>query len=317
VEQVKVLVHGAGGIGLYFSAVLASAGAEVTLVGRPTTVAAAGTGPLALTRHGHVEHVEGITVVDTLDGTPAPDLVIVAVKSWQVAGVAAELVDVVGPDTVVLPMQNGVDAPEQLAAVLGPTRVLGCACVVISKRTAPWAVTCIGADAALEIGALDPAAGPAAERVDAVDALLERAGVQVTRSADIHVTLWRKLMLIASYGGIGALSRSPVGVTATTPELSALVERAMREVAAVAQAHGVPLRDEHVAETMSTFRSFAADTTASMQRDLADGRPSELSDQSGAVVRHGRAAGVDTPVHECIYAANLPAERLARRQANS
>jgi 2-dehydropantoate 2-reductase len=161
----------------------------------------------------------------------------------------------------------------------------------------------------LEIGAL----GPEPRRLTAVTGLLESAGVTVTRSADIRVTLWKKLMLIASYGGIGALSRKPVGVTSRTPELATLVERAMREVAAVARARGVPLEDHHVVETMRTFRSFDPDTTASMQRDLAEGRPSELDDQSGAVVRYGLESGVDTPIHACVYAANLPAERQARK----
>lgn len=305
----KVLVYGAGGIGLYFSAVLGRAGAEVTLLGRPATVSEARTHPLALTRHDRTEYVDGVTVVDVLDGLPAPDLVIVAVKSWQVDGAAAELAKIAGPDTVVLPMQNGVDAPGILSTRLGPERVLGCSCVVIAKRTGPLAVTCVGADATLEIGAL----GPEPPHLAAVTGLLESAGVTVRRSAGIQVTLWKKLMLTASYGGIGALSRQPVGVTAGTPELAALVERAMREVAAVARARGVPLEEHHVAETMRAFFSFAPDTTASMQRDLAAGRPSELDEQNGAVVRYGLESGVDTPIHACIYAANLWSERQARK----
>ncbi|MFD2416876.1 ketopantoate reductase family protein [Amycolatopsis pigmentata] len=310
----KVLVYGAGGIGLYFSAVLAAAGADVTLIGRSGTVSAARTSPLVLTRHGRSERVDGVTVVDAPDGLSAPDLVIVAVKSWQVRTAAEELVKVVGPETVVLPMQNGVDAPGILAARLGLQPVLGCACVVISKRTGPLDVTCVGADAALEIGALDPDTRPGSPRVTAVRELLESAGVRVTWSDNIQVTLWKKLMLIASYGGIGALSRSPVGVTSGTPELAELVERAMLEVAAVARARGVPVEEHHIDGAMRTFRSFAPDTTASMQRDLAEGRPSELADQSGAVVRYGRESGVDTPVHACVYAACLPAERSAREK---
>jgi 2-dehydropantoate 2-reductase len=312
----KALVYGAGGIGLYFSAVLANAGAEVTLLGRPATVAAAKDAPLLLTRQGHTESVDGVAVVDGLDGVAAPDLVIVAVKSWQVATAAADLATVAGPGTIVLPMQNGVDAPATLAKQLGEQRVLGCACVVISKRTGPWEVTCVGADASLEIGTVNPLAEPDHDRVRAARELLERAGIGVRWSGDIRLTLWKKLMLISSYGGVGALSRSPVGVTATVPELDALVRRAMGEVAEVARSRGIPLGQEHVEEMMGVFHSFAPGTTASMQRDLVEGLPSELADQSGAVVRYGQESGVDTPIHSCIYAANLPTERSNRQRGH-
>jgi len=308
---VRITVFGAGGIGLYFAGMLARAGHLVTVVGRAETVRAAHEGPLLLSRAGEESSVPDIRVVTEFGpGEQAADLVIVAVKAWQVREAAEALKPVVGPHTTVLPLQNGVEAAADLAAVLGTERVLGCTCVVIAQRVAPWSVRCLGAHAAVEIGALAP---DSRDRVEAVVEALVPAGIAVSRSDDIEATLWRKLMLISSYGGVGALARQPVGVTASDPETVALVRAAMAEVRDVASARGIGLGDDDVDQMMKVYAGFAPETTASMQRDLAAGRPSELHYQSGAVIRFGRASGVPTPIHQVIYASQLPSEGLARQ----
>lgn len=305
----RFLVHGAGGLGLYLAGTLGLAGADVTLLARPGTPA----GRLTLIRHGRRTEVRGVAVARALEDVPAPDLVLLAVKAWQVADAAAELAKVIGPRTLVLPPQNGIDAPATLAAVLGQHRVAGCTCVVVTERTGPLAATCHGGAARLELGNPDPVAGPDEHRLTAAAALLRAAGLYTTVVEDIRLSLWRKLMLVASYGGAGAVSRVPAGVLASTPELCETVERAMREAAAVARAQGVSLTETHVGEAMRVFRALPPNATASMHRDLAAGRPSELADQNGAIVRRGQLSGVDTPVHQCLYAALLPAENTARR----
>ncbi|GAB0104799.1 2-dehydropantoate 2-reductase [Nocardia sp. JMUB6875] len=327
----NVMVVGAGGMGLYFAAMLSRAGHRVTVVGHSDTVAAAAE-PLVLD-HGGVEiSVPGVRAVAAIpaDAEPA-DLIVVAVKAWQVIEVATMLRPIIGPHTAVLPVQNGVEAGADLAEELGAQHILGCTCVVIAQRVGPWHVRCLGAHATVEIGALvrdseadshrsAPGARPrlatavAPDLVDSVAATLSEAGIGVTRSADIQATLWRKLMLIASYGGVGALARQPVGVTRVQPETVELVRTGMREVAAVARARGIALGESDVEQMMGVYLGFSSETTSSMQRDLAAGRPSELEYQNGAVVRFGRAAGVPTPVHSTIYAALLPGESLARQQ---
>ncbi|MFI5779054.1 ketopantoate reductase family protein [Nocardia sp. NPDC051570] len=306
----NIIVFGAGGVGLYFAAVSARAGHRVTLVGRESTVAAATVGPLVLTQGDSVVEIPGITVVSEVPEEPA-DLVIVAVKAWQVTEAARALRPAVGPTTVILPLQNGVEAAGELVTALGPRGVLGCSCVVIAKRTAPWAVTCLGPDAALEIG---PATEDFGLALDGALAALTESGVAVTVSEDIQATLWRKFMLISSYGGIGALSRQPVGLTSTTPQTHGLVRAAMAEVLAVARARGVRLGEADVDRMMKVFEGFSPDTTSSMQRDLLAGQPSELEFQNGAVVRFGREAGVATPIHWCVYASQLPGELAARKE---
>ncbi|RDI62863.1 ketopantoate reductase family protein [Nocardia pseudobrasiliensis] len=305
----NITVFGAGGVGLYFAAVSARAGHRVTLVGRESTVAAAAVGPLVLTQGGSVAEIPGVTAVSEVPDEPA-DLIIVAVKAWQVTEAARALRPAVGPSTVILPLQNGVEAAGELVEALGPRGVLGCSCVVIAKRTAPWAVTCLGPDAALEIG---PATEDFGLPLDGVVWALREAGITVTVSQDIQATLWRKLMLISSYGGVGVLSRQPVGVTATNPQTHELVRAAMAEVLAVARARGVRLDEGDVDRMMKVFEGFSPDTTSSMQRDLLSGQPSELEFQNGAVVRFGREVGVPTPIHRTVYATQLPGELAARK----
>ncbi|MGW4248640.1 ketopantoate reductase family protein, partial [Nocardia sp. NPDC004722] len=181
----NVTVFGAGGMGLYFAAMLARVGHRVTVVGRESTVEAARE-PLVL-GHGAVEiSVPGVRAITEIpaDAEPA-DLIVVAVKAWQVADAAAALRPLIGPHTVVLPVQNGVEAPADLAAVLGTQHILGCTCVVIAQRLAPWQVRCLGAHATVEIGALtadshrpDDAWDPVGE----VSTVLTAAGIGVTRS---------------------------------------------------------------------------------------------------------------------------------------
>ncbi|GAB2563168.1 2-dehydropantoate 2-reductase [Nocardia heshunensis] len=306
-------------MGLYFAAMLGRAGHQVTVVGRASTAAAA-TEPLVLGLGAEEISVPGIRAITEIpaDAEPA-DLIVVTVKAWQVAEAAKALQPLIGPRTAVLPVQNGVEAAADLAEVLGADHILGCTCVVIAQRIAPWQVRCLGAHATVEIGALTPDSNrpvgdlTAWDVVGDVASVLTAAGIGVTRSADIQVTLWRKLMLIASYGGVGALARQPVGVTRAEPATAELVRAAMQEVAAVARARGIALGDADVEQMLAVYRGFSADTTSSMQRDLAAGRPSELEYQNGAVVRFGRAAGVATPIHDTIYASQLPGELLARQ----
>ncbi|MFD6179082.1 MULTISPECIES: ketopantoate reductase family protein [unclassified Isoptericola] len=322
-DRLRVLVHGAGGIGLYAAARLAGAGHDVTLKGRASTVAAlvdgdhdgghdGGRGELRVLRDGAVTAVAGVRVTDRVPTGEPFDLVVVATKSWQVADAARELVPAVGPGTRVLTTQNGVDAPDRLAAHLPAEAVLAGTVVVIAQRVGPGEVEVVGGEATLTVGA--PGRGTPDDADRRVLAALEGARVGARWTDDVASALWKKLALVASYGGVGALAGATVGETRSTPETRDLVERAMREVLAVGNAEGAHLGDADLSDILRTYESgFAPGTTTSLQRDLAAGVPSELADQSGAVVAHAIAAGVDAPVHHAIYASQLPRENAARR----
>ena len=237
------------------------------------------------------------------------DVVLVGVKAWQVPEAAHAMRPLVGPDTTVLPLQNGVEAPRQLAEVLGRERVVGGLCKIIVQLAGPGHIRHSGAEPYVALGELD---GGRSERVERLRAALEGAGVTVEVPADIEVAMWEKFLLIAAISGVGAVTRAPLGRLLAVPETRRLLELAMREIETVARAHGVLIAADAVERTLAFFESLPGDGTASMQRDVMAGRPSELESQNGAVVRLGRAVGVATPVHDFLYASLLPQEREAR-----
>ena len=150
------------------------------------------------------------------------------------------------------------------------------------------------------------------DRTAALQAVLERAGVQAKIPSSIHEAMWEKFVFVVSMGGVGAVSRAPVGVTRAMPETRAMLEASMREICDVGRAHGIALPANVVERSMALVDGLAFDGTTSMQRDIESGRRSELEAWCGAVVRLGRECGVATPVNSFCYASLLPQERRAR-----
>jgi len=237
------------------------------------------------------------------------DAVIVGVKAWQVTGAARAMQPMIGPKTFVVPLQNGVEAPSQLAAVLGADHVLGGLCGTVSWMVGPGHIRSIGEMHFIKFGELDKRPSKRSEQLRQA---FERAGVKVEVPSDIYVALWEKLLFVVSFGGVGAVTRAPIGVIRTLPETRRLLEQSMREIFAVARARQIGLSEGIVEKTMTFLDSLAPSGTTSLQRDIADGKPSELEAWNGAVVRLGREVGVATPLHEMIYQSLLPLELRAR-----
>jgi 2-dehydropantoate 2-reductase len=305
----RIVIFGTGGAGGYFGAQLARAGQDVVFVARGEHLDAIRAFGL------RIDTPDGEMVVRPALATDAPaqigdaDVVLVGVKAWQVTAAAEALRPVMRPATLVVPLQNGVDAPAQLAAVLGAEHVLGGLCGTFSWVTAPGRIRSVGTANFIRCGELD---NRPSRRVERLRQAFERAGVRVDVPADIHAALWNKFLLVTSFGGMGAMTRAPLGPIRATPETRSLLERCMREVAAVARARGIGLADSVVADMLALVDSLADNATTSLQRDLADGKPSELEAWNGAVVRLAREAGVATPLHEFIYHSLLPLEHRAR-----
>jgi 2-dehydropantoate 2-reductase len=153
------------------------------------------------------------------------------------------------------------------------------------------------------------------DRVERLASVFDDAAVEVKVPADIHSSIWQKFLFIAPVSGVGAVTRVPVGDFRSNPESRSMLIRAMREVEALAVARGVFLADDAVEKTLAVVDGLSEDVTASMQRDIMEGRPSELADINGAVTRLGLETGVATPVNGFIYAALAPMEATARRLA--
>ena len=303
---------GAGAVGGYFGARLAAAGNEVAFVARGRTLAALRSEGLRL------ESPEGDLRLRPCEATENPasigpvELVVLGVKAWQVPEVAPRLVPLVGEQTCVLPLQNGVEAAGQLAAALGPEPVLGGVCKIISMQVAPGHIRHLGIEPSVDLGEIG---GPASERTRRIARAFEEAGVAARALDDIQRAIWNKFLFICSVSGVGSLTGMTIGEFRADPEGRPMLEAAMREIVAVAAGHGVELRRDVVERTMRFVDGMPPEGTASMQRDILEGRPSELESQNGAVVRLGRAAGVPTPVNLEIYRRLLPLERRSRDRA--
>jgi 2-dehydropantoate 2-reductase len=308
----RICVVGVGGVGGYFGGRLAAAGNSVAFIARGATLE-------ALRRNGlRVESPFGDIRLPEVEATDDPtevgevEAVVLGVKAWHVPEVAEGLRSLIGETTAILPLQNGVEAADQLAAVHGVEHVLGGMCRIVAFVVEPGRIRHQGVDPFVALGELD---NHRSERVERLAAAFADAGVDTKVSPDIQSSIWQKLLFIAPVGGLGAVTRAPVGELRSTPETYSVLRQAMEEVEALAAARGIALADDAVDRTMRFFDGLPGDTTSSMQRDIMDGRPSELEALNGAVVRLGREAGVDTPINRFIYAALAPREARARREA--
>ncbi|NNJ08963.1 2-dehydropantoate 2-reductase [Chloroflexales bacterium ZM16-3] len=298
----RIAVVGVGGVGGYFGGRLAMAGHEVYFIARGAHLEAIRTGGL------RVDSIAGDFVVAPALATDDPagvgpvDAVIVGVKSWQLPEAARAMRPLIDPQTTVLPLLNGVEAADQITAELGPGHALGGLCRIIAFIAGPGHIRHTGIEPLIELGELD---GAQSQRVEALRDALAESGVRATIAPDISVALWEKFMLIATWGGIGSITRAPIGVWRSMPGTRAMAEQSLREVLALAHARGVHVDESRVAAIMAFTDEAPAAGTTSIQRDILEGRPSELDSQSGAVVRLAGESGVPTPLHSFIYASLL------------
>lgn len=293
----RIAVIGAGGVGGYFGGRLAAAGHEVGFVARGGHLA-------ALRRDGLVvTSVTGDFTVSPVRATEDPaelgeaDFVLLAVKTWQVAPAIAAARPLIGPGTAVVTTQNGVDAPRQVADVIGEEAVLPGAVEVIAFLDGPGRIRQLGGGK-LTFAEWD---GRATSRVAALEQALREAGLTAEVSEDVWAALWTKFLKLTPLGVIGTVTDAPFGVLRARPGIRQLVSDAMTEIEQVARAKGIRLADDVVASGIEFFDQVPADGTTSLHRDIRAGRPSELEAWTGSVVRLGREAGTPTPVNSLLY----------------
>jgi 2-dehydropantoate 2-reductase len=307
----RIAVVGAGGVGGYFGGRLAQAGIDTTFIARGATLDA------LRTRGLRVDSIHGDFVIERPQATDDPrtvgavDAVLLAVKAWQIPDAAESAKPMLGPDTIVVPLENGIDAPETIASILGRQHAVGGLCAIVSYIVEPGHIRHAASPPIVMFGELDNA------RTERIEKLLQaflKANVKAEVPPDIHRSMWTKFLFIATLSGIGALTRVPVGVWRSFPEIRAIATDTLREVVALATARGIDLGTDAIEKTWQRYDTLAPESTASLQRDVMEGKPSELDAQLGAIVRLANDAGVPVPVTAMIYHALLPQERLARGQ---
>ncbi len=309
-NDMRIVIFGTGGAGGYFGAGLARAGEDVVFIAR-------GEHLRAIQKDGlRIETIDGDFVVRAV-ATENPleigkvDVVLVGVKAWQVRDVARAMAPMLKPDTLVVPLQNGVDAASDLVSVLGIQNVLNGLCGTISRVVAPGHILSIGKTNFIKFAELD---NRPSDRVESLRKAFVHAEINVEVPTDIDVAVWEKFIFVTPYGGVGAVTRSPAGVIRTLPETRRMVESGMKEILAVAGAKRISLPDGIIDKTMGLLDSLDSNATTSLQRDIIAGKPSELDAWTGAVVRMSKEVKVPTPLHEFIYHSLLPSELSARKQ---
>jgi len=308
----RIAVIGCGAVGGYFGGRLALSGInEVIFVARGDSLEALKENGLEVESIQGNFHLKEIRATDKFDEIGPVEAVLVCVKAWQVSEVANAIGPLIAKETCVLPLQNGVDSPSILSEAIGSQHVLGGLCYMVASLKEPGKIAHTGLVPRIIFGELDGRLSPRIQRVREAFAM---AFIESEIHEDIQVPMWEKFMFISSLSSVGALTRAPAGVTRTIPETRSLFEQAAGEILEIAGLRGIALPGDAPITMMSKIDALPANATASMQRDIMEGRPSELDFQTGAVVKMARSFGLKVPFHSFAYNSLLPLELRARAQ---
>ncbi len=296
----RIAVIGAGGIGAIYGAALAKAGNDVVFVARGTHLAAMRENGLRIEGDRGETHIRPAQATDDVASIGEVDYVLFCVKLWDVESAGAQLRPIVGPQTAVVPVQNGVDAHQRLIPILGPDAVMGGTAFVTGSIIAPGVVRQTGTYFQLTFGELDGRLSGRGERLrDACGA----AGIDGVLSPDILVPLWGKFLVLVPLANVNALTRAPLGRYRADPDSWSLVEASLRETEAVGRAEGINLPPDAIEHSLTTLRSMPDHHMTSMGNDLLRGNRLELPWFAGKVAELGRRHGIPTPVNDFVYAA--------------
>jgi 2-dehydropantoate 2-reductase len=298
----RIVVMGSGGTGGYFGAKLARAGEDVTFVARGAHLAALRAEGLRIRSAVEGEWSVRAPAVERLDGLPPADLVLFCVKSFDTEEAAALIRPVVGPDTGVLSIQNGVDNEEKLVRVLGAGHVLGGAVRVFATIEAPGVIAhTFGGH--LTFGEMD---GRETARARALLAACQKASIPAELVGDVTHALWEKYVFLTTHAGMTALTRCPAGVLRAVPEVREVYRRIVTEILAIGRAAGVKLDDGMLEQGFKFLDTVAPNAFSSLHHDLVHGKRLELEALHGYAVRLAERHHVPAPTVFAIYAALLP-----------
>lgn len=296
----RIAIMGAGAVGGYFGGLLSRAGHAVTFIARGAHLAAMREHGLVLdTPKGRLD-VDAARFVQHPSETGSCDVVLFAVKAYDIESAAAPLKPLVDGGACVISVLNGVDHQDRIASVLGAASVLGGLAMVSGVIVDPGVIRYTSDMSGLRFGESD---GSMSERATAFRDACVSSGFSAEVVSNIRTAQWAKFVGLATNAALTSLFRLPAGHIYHDPYIIPMATRAFGEVAAVAQAEGVELPSDIVARTLALHQSFPKTMYASMYHDLAKGRPLELDSFSGHIVRRGRAMGVATPVHEMAWLA--------------
>jgi 2-dehydropantoate 2-reductase len=309
----KIVILGAGGVGGYYGGLLARNGHQVSVLARTANLAALKERGLEVRMPGET-FTAPVQASDNVKDFGAVDCVLLAVKNYSLAEIAPAATLLAEQGALIVPLLNGVEVVDRLVAAGVPRRQLvGGLTAISAVRVAPGVFERSSPFQRVVLGELVGSQPEHAQRIAAIVQAFRGVDVDAEISQDITADLWRKFAFIASMAAACGLSRSAIGPLRATPLGHLLIERAVREVVAVARARKVALADDEAERTMKTMNGLPDAMKPSLLVDLEAGRPTEIEDLSGAVSRLGKSCDMETPVHDTAAAAIAVAEKLAEK----
>jgi 2-dehydropantoate 2-reductase len=295
----RMAVMAAGAVGGYFGARMAAAGHEVAFIARGAHRDAIRRDGLKIESALGNLHLKDVNVTDDPKKVGPVDVVLFAVKLWDTETAGEQARPLVGSQTRVITVQNGVDSVERLAPILGDQATIGGATYVVTRIATPGVIRHTGALAKIQCGRLD-------RRADLVLARyveeIKAANIDITLADDMLLEIWKKFVLLSGTSGITASTRQPLGIIRDDSDMRAFFFKLMHETLAVGRAAGVEFASDFPAELERSVAAFAPAMKASMANDLEAGNRLELDWLAGKVVALGRKYAIPTPAQEAVYA---------------
>jgi 2-dehydropantoate 2-reductase len=300
----RILIVGAGALGGFYGGLLARSGADVTFLARGATLDRLRNGGLTVESNAFGSFTLPVSTSASIDELEAPDLIFFSVKAYDLEETARQIAPLVREGTTLLAVQNGIDHPQRLEAILGEGQVVPGVVYVSTTVPSPGMVVHVGGPGLLQIGEIAPRVE---DRINALGAAFSAAGVPVEVTPDIWPRLWTKFAAICAMSGVSALTRLTLRQILDVPESRRLYQDVMAEVTRVALASGAAVPDDTADRLMTMLEQMPAlPERGSMAYDLLAGRRLEIETLNGTVVRLGEAYGVPAPMNRAIYAALLP-----------
>ena len=304
----NIVIIGAGGVGGYFGGKLSQAGYKTTFITR-------GHALKKIKRDGlKVKSISGDFHVfpeatENYDIVKEADLILLCVKTWQIDAIAQKIKPLLPGHTLIMPLQNGADNADRLIAILPPAQVIAGLCRIVSKIESPGVIDHFGFEPEILFGEIN---NEQTERVKKIKIAFDTAGFKNSISENIQRDIWLKFLFIASISAMGALTRSVLGVMREDPYIRSILLSTAKEIISIGQALDVHISDNDIETCFKVIDKIDYNTTMSLQRDMMEGRPSELENFNGYIVHQGDILGIDTPVNDFIYFSLKPMEDKVR-----
>jgi len=304
-----IVIYGTGGVGGYFGARLAQAGNDVTFIARGKHLEAIKQRGLQLKSSKGDYLVYPANATATIAEVSDIDLILVCVKTWQVAEVATLINPVLSENTAIISLLNGLENEKVLCSIIDKKHILGGLCKVVSKIEDFGVVNHLSYEPTIIFGELTHTN---TQRAIQIEKIFLEAGIKTKLTNEIQKEIWTKFLYISTISALGALTRASVGEMIASPQIKNMMVATANEIITIANAKGIDLPKNSIEKQFQIIESQPYDTTSSLHRDIIESKPSELEAQNGTIVKFGLALGIPTPVNTFIYYCLLPQEIKAR-----